>query len=68
MLKGAPSNGNEQHDLRALGLLMFQLMELHTSLQDPNTVELQQPEKWDPEIKNFLSDTAESSGQELQKV
>ena len=55
-------------DFRALGLLMVQLMDLRTSLRDPNTLQLQEPGNWNDDIKSFLTGTAQSSGETLQKV
>ena len=47
---------------------MVQLMELRTSLRDLNTLQLQEAENWNDDIKSFLTGTAQSSGETLQKV
>ncbi|KAL2048941.1 hypothetical protein ABVK25_010794 [Lepraria finkii] len=67
MLKGTDSSQNEQKDFQALGLLMIRLMELGTSLQHPDSIELRKPEEWDEEIKDFLNKTTQSPGDVLQK-
>ncbi|KAL2049561.1 hypothetical protein ABVK25_010140 [Lepraria finkii] len=68
MLRGAVSSHHEQEDLRALGLLMVQLMELDTSLQAPDSLELKNPDIWDEQIVKFLKKTASCSRETLQEV
>ena len=68
MLKGKSSGNEAQNDYRALGLLMVKLMEPDTSLANPDTLELQNPDEWDSAIKDFLGKTAKSPGKELRKV
>lgn len=68
MLKGVTSEGDQQRDYRSLGLLMIRLMERSTSLEDPDSIELRSPELWDQQIKDFLKETSNSSGETLQKV
>lgn len=68
MLRGIAKSGNKQKDFRSLGLLMVRLMERSTNLQSPDSLELQNPEKWDDSIKNFLKETAWSPGEVLQEV
>lgn len=58
----------EQKDIHALGLVMVQLMELSTSISNPESLCLQNPEKWDQGIKIFLEKTAISSREDLEKV
>ncbi len=68
MLSNVASSGNEQQDFRALGLLMVRLMELGTSLQTPELVELQHPELWNNNITSFLRKTTHCSAENLLKV
>jgi len=68
MLAGVVSTHSSHQDIRALGLLMIQLMEIGTSLKDPQTLELQDPGRWDENIKIFLRNTAVLEGKELRKV
>lgn len=68
MLSNVASSGNEQQDFRALGLLMVRLMELGTSLQTPELVELQHPELWNNNITSFLRKTTHCPAENLLKV
>ncbi len=68
MLNGVANEGDQQRDYRSLGLLMIRLMERSTSLEDPDSVELRNPELWDQQIRDFLKETSNSSGETLQKV
>ena len=47
---------------------MIRLMELGTSLKDPDTLKLEHPEHWDKEIKLFVQATETTSIEELRKV
>lgn len=62
------SNQNEQQDSCAVGLLMVHLMELGTSLESPGSFILQDPDKWEESIKNFLQETQHATGDNLVKV
>lgn len=68
MLEAVSSVGNEQKDIRALGLLMIRLMELGTSLESPDLLELKKPETWNDDIKDFLSRTIKYPGDTLKDV
>lgn len=68
MLRRVPVLGNEQQDFRDLGLLMVRLMERATSLLDPTSLELRNPERWKEPIKSFLQRTVNSNSAELLKV
>ena len=68
MLKHTAKTQNEQQDFQALGLLMVHLMELGTSLRSPESFTLQNPDKWEEPIKNFLQKTQQSTGDQLEKV
>ncbi len=47
---------------------MIQLMELGTSLRTPGSFILEDPDKWEDSIKDFLQKTQHATGEELQKV
>ena len=68
MLTNLSATQAGQKDIHALGLVMMQLMELGTSLQNPESLILQHPEKWDQGIRRFLERTALSSCEDLEKV
>ena len=68
VVEGAPSVGNEQKDLRDLGLLMVRLMELGTSLKNPGSLGLLYLKRWDEATKYFLESTARSPLAELRQV
>ena len=57
-------------DLRALGLVMIELMELEMSTLRPDSITLQQPEKWPKNIGilEFLAATETSSLDDLRTV
>jgi len=60
--------GNKQQDFRNLGLLIIRLIERTTSLLDPTSLELRNPERWKEPIKSFLQKTVNSNSAELLKV
>lgn len=68
MLRDLSRAKGERQDIRAIGLIMIRLMEFKTSLQNPNSLVLQQPEKWNGDIKEFLIKTDSSSSEDLEKV
>lgn len=68
MLTNIASAGDEQRDYIALGLLMVRLMEIGTSLTDPDTVNLKHPEKWNKDITEFLDKTTRYLGESLLEV
>ena len=68
MIDAKPSIGNQQMDVRALGYLMVRLMELGTSLMDPQSLELKHPDRWDGATRTFLAKTEHSSADDLLKV
>ena len=68
MLRGDVKSGNEQRDIRSIGLLVVRLLERSTSLQNPDSLDLENPGKWDDAIKSFIQETASSSAEVLQKV
>jgi hypothetical protein len=57
-------------DLRGLGLVMVELMEPKTSTLNPDSIILQQPEKWPKNIGilEFLAATETSSLDDLRTV
>lgn len=59
-----------QKDIRAIGLIMVELMEPETSMLYPNSITLQQPEVWNKNtgIKEFLAATETSSLDDLRNV
>lgn len=60
----------EKEDIRALGLVMVELMEPDTSMLYPDSLSLQRPEEWrdNTGIKEFLAATETSSLEDLRKV
>ncbi len=60
----------EKEDIRALGLVMVELMEPDTSMLYPDSLSLQRPEEWrdNTGIKEFLAATEISSLEDLRKV
>lgn len=58
----------EKRDIQAVGLMMMRLMEPSTSMNDPHTLDLAHPEKWDAAIIYFLKKTANSECQNLIQV
>lgn len=57
-----------EKDVQALGFIMIQLMEFGTSQTYPDTIKLQNPERWDSRIMQFLMLTSDSSIEILEKV
>lgn len=47
----------QQDDIQDIGHIMVRLMELRTNLKNSRSLELQEPEKWDEPIKQFLHKT-----------
>lgn len=47
---------------------MLKLMELSTSLFEPESLTLRNPERWGDAIKNFLQITQTATSEELRKV
>ena len=68
VLANTTSTKNEQKDYRALGLLMVRLMEFGTSLRNPDSLVLENPEAWSESIKAFVRETTQTQGSSLQKV
>ena len=68
--KKSISGEKEQEDIRALGLVMVELMEPDTSMLYPNSLTLQRPEEWrdNTGIKEFLAATETSSLEDLWMV
>ncbi len=60
----------ERKDIQALGLIMMELMEPDTSMLFPETITLNDPEKWPEQagIKAFLAATEISSLESLRSV
>lgn len=60
----------ERVDVRAVGLMMIELMEPETSLRDPASLVLKNPEKWLEGwgIRDFLSSTGTARLEELIRV
>ena len=58
MLQYQDKPAAKRQDLTTLGRLLFRLMELGTSLKDPETLVLVDPDAWDKEIKDFLQATS----------
>ena len=61
MLQHQDKPAAKQQDLVAFGRLIFRLMELGTSLREPETTVLANPGVWDKEIKDFLQETSSAS-------
>lgn len=56
-------------DVKSIGYMMMELMEEGTSVLAPESVELQDPQAWQPDlIRRFLAATQTSSLVELSKV
>lgn len=47
---------------------MLKLMELSTSLMNPESLTLRNPERWGAAIKSFLQVTQTATSEELRKV
>lgn len=60
----------EQKDIQALGLIMMELMEPDTSMLNPETIILKDPEKWSKQtgIKAFLAAIETASLDSLRSV
>ncbi len=64
------SEDTERKDVCTVGLVMKELMEPETSLQNPDSIVLKYPENW-PDgwgIRTFLKATQSSTLDELKKV
>ena len=59
-----------QKDVSSVGTIMMEIMEPATFLTNPESIELQYPERWNDslEIKSFLSATAKADLARLQGV
>ena len=59
-----------REDIKAIGYMMMELMEVKTSVLQPNSVELKNPEAWKDTtgIKDFLASTQHKSLAELRVV
>ena len=68
MLHDVVSSGNEKEDFRDLGRLMIRLMELGHSLVNPRALELEDPGKWNDQIKSFLHKLANYGGETLRQA
>ena len=55
-------------DIRAVGLMMMRLMEPSTNFRNANSLELENPDKWDSAIMIFLQKTEYSTCQHLLQV
>jgi len=60
----------ERKDIQAVGLIMMELMEPDTSMLFPETITLNDPEKWSEQtgIKAFLAATETASLDSLRRV
>ena len=59
--QGTPTQEQKQEDVQRIGLIMIEIMEPATSLEDPSSTTLRYPERWNgnTEILAFLSATAD---------
>ena len=59
-----------QKDIRALGLVMVELMEPETSMLNPDSITLQRPDEWPKKIgiHEFLMATETSTLEDLRTV
>lgn len=68
LLEHAATSEAKDRDIRDIGRLMLKLMELSTSLFDPESLTLRNPERWGGAIKNFLQITQTATSEDLRKV
>ena len=59
--QGTPTQEQKQEDVQRIGLIMIEIMEPATSLEDPGSTTLRYPERWSgsTEILAFLSAIAD---------
>ena len=59
----------ERHDIRGVGRILIELMEPTTFMDNPDTVTLQEPKRWNERqaILSFLEATATSTLKELKE-
>ena len=62
------ASSQEQQDVRSLGLVMVEMMEPGTSLEDPNTLILKGLRPWSGEIKSFLKKTENAGIKDMLQV
>lgn len=60
-------HGQWEGDVRALGTLMVWMMEPGTSMQDPTSLRLRHPARWEDHTREFLARTSASAA-ELRRV
>ena len=69
--QGTPTQEQKEEDVQRMGLIMIEIMEPATSLEDRGSTTLRYPERWsgNTEIHAFLSATADRcSARTLKEV